>query len=168
LPSSFGPEQVEVGVTHSAVHVTVADPFPAVAMPMVGGSGMFAGFAEVALEGSLVLIAFVAVTTNENVVPFLSPVNVTANGPGCGRVLEVLVVVSVTVYEVTGRPSSLGPLTEQGATHTGTTVTVAILFPGTTCGAAGGSGFLPGVTAGVDGIDSSPVPITFAAVTVNV
>jgi hypothetical protein len=93
----LGPEHVVVGVTHSGVHVTVADPFPAVATPIVGGSGMGSGVAEVASEGALVPRAFVAVTTNENLVPLLSPVNVTDSGPGCVRVFEVLVVVSVTV-----------------------------------------------------------------------
>ena len=64
------------------VNVTVACPFPLVAVPMVGASGTVAGVTALLVpEEILVPYAFVAVTVNVYVVPLVSPVMVMGDAP---------------------------------------------------------------------------------------
>ena len=64
------------------VKVIVACPLPAVAVPIVGASGVLAGTTEFETdEAVLVPIAFVAVTVNVYVVPFVNPVIVIGEDP---------------------------------------------------------------------------------------
>jgi len=64
------------------VKVMVASPFPKVAVPMVGASGIVAGVAEsLALEALLVPAEFVAVTVKVYAVPFDRPVTVKGDDP---------------------------------------------------------------------------------------
>jgi hypothetical protein len=64
------------------VKVTVASPLPAVAVPIVGAPGTLAGTIELLVEEAiLVPIAFVAVTVNVYVVPFVKPVTVIGDEP---------------------------------------------------------------------------------------
>ena len=78
-----------------AVNETVAWPLPAVALTPVGTPGAVTGITEfVAAEAELVPIAFVAVTVNEYVVPFDSPVTTIGDAPPCATnppVFEVTV-----------------------------------------------------------------------------
>jgi hypothetical protein len=65
-----------------AVNVMVAWPTPAVALTEIGALGTVAGIIELlAPEGVLVPVPFVAVTVNEYVVPFVSPITVMGDAP---------------------------------------------------------------------------------------
>jgi hypothetical protein len=62
--------------------VTVASPFPPVALTPVGAPGAVAGTTELLVpDGVLVPCAFVAVTVKVYVVPFVSPVTVIGDDP---------------------------------------------------------------------------------------
>jgi hypothetical protein len=147
-----------------ALKVTVAWAFPGVAVTAVGAPGMVAplgGADGVAAfdgaEAGPVPTAFVAVTVNVYLTPFVKPV--TVNG------LAAPVAVSppgdaVTVYEVIADPPF-----DAGALN----VTVAWPFPAVAAPALGAPGTVGG-TDGVtvfDGADAGPVPTLFVAVTVN-
>ena len=65
-----------------ALNVIVASPFPRVAVPIVGAPGVVAGVTELLVpEETLVPCAFVAVTVNVYVVPFVKPVTVIGDEP---------------------------------------------------------------------------------------
>jgi hypothetical protein len=65
-----------------ALNVTVASPLPAVAVPIVGASGTVAGTIELLVaDAVLVPTAFVAVTVNVYVVPFVRPVMIIGDEP---------------------------------------------------------------------------------------
>ena len=65
-----------------AENVIVASPFPRVAVPIVGASGVVAGTTELLVpEETLVPCALVAVTVNVYVVPFVKPVTVSGDEP---------------------------------------------------------------------------------------
>jgi len=65
-----------------AENVTVAWPFPRVAVPIVGASGTVAGVTEFdALDAVLVPTLFVAVTVNVYAVPLVRPVIVIGDEP---------------------------------------------------------------------------------------
>ncbi len=65
-----------------AENVTTASPFPAVAVPIVGASGVVAGTTALdTAEAVLVPTAFVAVTVNVYVVPLVRPVTVIGEDP---------------------------------------------------------------------------------------
>jgi hypothetical protein len=102
----------------------------------------------------LVPTAFVAVTVNVYVVPFVSPVIVI----GEPLLDAVAPVFEVTVYEVIAEP----PLFT-GAVN----VTIACPFPATAVTPVGAPGTVTGVTE-FDAVDDALVPIAFVAVTVNV
>jgi len=64
------------------VNVIVASPFPLVAVPIVGASGIVAGTIELlTLDVALVPFAFVAVTVKVYVVPFVRPVITIGDAP---------------------------------------------------------------------------------------
>jgi hypothetical protein len=64
------------------VKATIACPSPRVAVPIVGASGTVGGTTELLVEEAiLVPIAFVAVTVNVYVVPFVNPVTVIGDEP---------------------------------------------------------------------------------------
>src|SRR5689334_22044365 len=80
-----------------AVHVTVAEALPAVAVRFCGAPGVPVGVAGAdAADGWLVPAAFVAVTVNRNAVPLARPATVT------GLVGGVPVKVCVTGVPVVG------------------------------------------------------------------
>ena len=65
-----------------ALNVTVASPFPRVAVPMVGASGVVAGVTLFeADEADPVPTAFVAVTVNVYAVPLVRPITVIGDEP---------------------------------------------------------------------------------------
>jgi hypothetical protein len=78
-----------------AVNEIVASPLPLVAVPIVGASGTVAGVTELlVLDEILVPNAFVAVTVNVYVVPFVKPVTVIGEDPPvalCPPIFEVTV-----------------------------------------------------------------------------
>ena len=88
-----------------ALNIIVAWPLPAVAVPIVGTPDTVAGVAELLVtDDALVPTAFVAVTVNVYVVPFVNPVTVT------GEPLPVALnppMFDVTVYEVIAEPPLL-------------------------------------------------------------
>jgi hypothetical protein len=64
------------------VKVIVAEALFLVAVPIIGASGTVAGVTEFeALEAVLVPMAFVAVTVNVYVVPFVRPVTTSGDAP---------------------------------------------------------------------------------------
>ena len=80
----------------------VACPFPAVAVPIVGAFGVVAGTTELLVpDAVLVPNAFVAVTVNVYVVPFVRPVMVIGDAPPVAVKPPTL---DVTVYVVIGEP----------------------------------------------------------------
>ena len=65
-----------------ALNVTVASPFPRVAVPMVGASGAVAGVTLFeAADADPVPTAFVAVTVNVYAVPLVRPITVIGEAP---------------------------------------------------------------------------------------
>jgi hypothetical protein len=106
-------------------------------------------------DDTLVPSAFVAVTVNVYVTPFVSPVTVAV-------VVALFAVappgLAVTVYEVIAEPPF-----EAGADHD-TSILVSPIVPATFVGA---SGTVAGVTE-LLALDAEPVPRALVAVTVNV
>jgi hypothetical protein len=151
-----------------ADHDTDADPFPAVADTPVGAPGTVGAVGVTALlatDAGPVPTAFVALTVNVYVVPFVNPDTVTVVAGGLPPTLVSNCVCAtpptygVTVYEVIDDPPF------DGAVHD----TDADPFPAvadTPDGAPGTVGAL-GVTT-FDELDAGPVPTEFVALTVNV
>ena len=139
-----------------ALKVTVAWPFPATALTLVGAPGTVAGVTELeALEAVLVPTEFVAVTVKVYAVPFVSPMIVIGDEPPVAVNPPVL---DVTVYEVMADPPLLA-----GALK----VTVAWPFPATALTPVGAPGTVAGTTELLVPEDVL-VPTEFVAVTVNV
>jgi hypothetical protein len=137
------------------VKVTVACPLPNVAVPIVGASGTVAGTTELeTAEAVLVPTAFVAVTVNVYVVPFVSPKTVIGDEPP----VAVCPPLEVTVYEVIADPPF-----ETGAENE----TVASPSPRTAVTLVGASGVVAGVTE-LLATEAVLVPTALVAVTVNV
>jgi hypothetical protein len=112
-----------------ALKVIVACPLPLVAVPIVGASGTVAGVTALLVpEEILVPYAFVAVTVNVYVAPFVRPVIVIGDAP---PVAVNPPVFEETVYVVIGEPPVLA-----GAVK----VTVALPFPPTATMLVGASG----------------------------
>jgi hypothetical protein len=137
------------------VNEMVACPFPATAVTPVGAPGVVAGVTgAVALDGVLVPFAFVAVTVNVYVVPFVRPVRVS------GEPLPVTdaPVFAVRVYEVIADPPLLAGAVNETVTCPLPIVAIPIVgAPGTVDG-----------TTELLAVDGVPEPIAFDAVTVNV
>jgi hypothetical protein len=137
------------------VKVTVAWPLPATALMLVGDPGALSGVTELlADEGVLVPIAFVAVTVNVYVVPFVRPVTTSGDAP---PVAVKPPVFELTVYDVIAEP----PLLAGGVNDT-----VAWPLPATALMLVGASGTVAGVTR-FEALDGLLVPRAFVAVTVK-
>ena len=139
-----------------AEKVIVAWPLPRVAVPIVGASGVVAGVTALdALDALLVPAAFVAVTVNVYVVPFVRPVMTIGEDPADAVNPPGL---DVTVYEVILDP----PLFPGAEKVIVATPLLAVATP-----IVGASGTFDGMTI-LLGDDAFPVPAAFVAVTVNV
>jgi hypothetical protein len=143
-------------VLAGAVHVTVAEPFPAVALTADGAPGVPAGTTGAdAADAGPVPTAFFAATVNVYVNPLERPVIDAEVAP---PVLTVVPAEDVTVYPVIGLP----PL-DAGAAH----VTTAVPSPAVAATETGAPGAL-GRTTGAEGAEAGLLPRAFFAVTVNV
>jgi len=92
-----------------ADHVTIADVFPPVAVPMIGAPGMVGGDGVTcadAADADDVPIAFVAVTVNVYTVPLVNPVTV-ADVLNPDAVAVMPSELDVTVYPVMADPPLL-------------------------------------------------------------
>jgi hypothetical protein len=147
-----------------AVHVTVAEALPAVALTPVGvpGADTVAGVTGLeCADSALVPTEFVADTVNVYVVPSVSPVTATLVEGGLPLTAvgacAVVPMYGVTVYRVIGLP----PL--DGAVQ----LTTAEPLPGVAVTPVGAEGRVAGVT-GADGDEGRPVPTALVADTVKV
>src|SRR5262245_1269934 len=144
-----------------AVQVTAACPLPATALTPVGAPGGRAGTPGLDPADAVpVPTAFVAVTVNVYVVPFVRPVTVALVA------VPAAVAVRPPGDAVTVKPVIALPPFESGAVQ----VTVACWFPAqasTPVGAPGTVAGDRGVTA-LDAVEAGPVPTAFVAFTVNV
>ena len=150
------PVIVDPPLLTGGVNEIVAWPSPAVAVTLVGASGIVEGVTELeALDAVLVPIELVAVTVNVYAVPFVSPVIVRGDEP---PVAVNPPVFEVTVYDVIAEPPLL-----PGALN----VIVAWPFPAVAFTLVGAFGTVAGTTELLvpDGV---LVPAPFVAVTVNV
>ena len=145
-----------------AVHVTVAEALPAVAVTPVGVAGTVAGVTAVeAADAAPLPTAFVAVTRNVYAVPFVKPVIVVLVTGGLPLIVVAVCAVvpmnGVIVYEV------IPPPVFAGAVHD----TVAEALPAVAVTPVGAPGTVAGVTE-FDAVDGGLVPTEFVAVTLNV
>ena len=145
-----------------AVQETEAEASPAVAVTPVGAPGTVAGAFGVTLfdgaEAALLPTAFVAITVNVYVVPFVRPVSVA----------DVPVTVALaptgledTVYEVMALPPSLSGAVQETVAEASPAVAV------TPVGALGTVAGAFGVTL-FDGAEAALLPTALVATTVNV
>nr|WP_263864072.1 hypothetical protein [Paenibacillus lycopersici] len=146
-----------------AVKLTVAVPFPAVAVTPVGALGTPIGATGVTLADTADAAdspaEFVAVTWNVYAVPFVNPVTVI--GPAVVLVSVTFPGLDVTVYSVIALPPSLAGAVKR---------TVAVPFPAVAVTPVGAPG-TPIGTTGVtlaDAADAADSPAEFVAVTWNV
>ena len=147
-----------------AVQLTVACPFPGVALTFVGTPGTVGAAGVTAVDGldsGPVPTAFVALTVNVYAVPFVSPVTVALVAGGdpvtVVGVCAVDPIYGVIVYEVIVLPPLLGAVQ----------LTVACAFPAVALAFVGVPGTVTGVTA-LEGLDAGLLPMAFVAVTVKV
>jgi hypothetical protein len=103
------PVIAELPLFVGAVHVTIAEVFPPVAVPMVGAPGIVGGEGVTcadAADAADIPIAFVAVTVNVYTVPFVRPVTV-AEVLNPDAVAVIAPGLDVTVYPVIADPPLL-------------------------------------------------------------
>jgi len=155
-------EEIPLPPFAGAVHVTVAEALPAVAVTPVGAAGTVAGVtAAEAVDVAPVPTAFVAVTRNVYAVPFVSPVIVVVVTGGFPVIVVAVCAVvpmnGVIVYEVIPLPLPAGAIHD----------TVAEVLPAVAVTPVGAPGTVAGVTE-FDAVDPALVPTTLVAVTLNV